>query len=58
MLVPSKPDIMAHPPTQAPALCALEWVRSNTTRGFNWARKKLMWTNFEALPRTKYFLQF
>ena len=29
-----------------------------TNRGFNWARRKLIWTNFEALPRTKYFLQF
>ena len=31
---------------------------SNTGGGFNWAVGKFVWTNFEALPRTKYFLQF
>ena len=39
-------------PGQKPILGAV------TKRGFNWARRKLIWTNFEALPRTKYFLRF
>ena len=34
------------------------YTRIPTNRGFNWARRKLMWTNFEALPGSKYFLQF
>ena len=35
------------------------YPHAHTTGGGKiWARGKVVWTNFEALPRTKYFLQF
>ena len=62
-LVTAPPPPPGRPSRATPGLCkggegSRKRQQFPTGKGFNQAVKKFVWTNFEALPRTKYFIQF